>query len=319
MYLCLFGWHEHRIYEFVNKSCEFVCSNQTPMESYSQKKILYMGKHINRRKKPSSAEDEWAHITNLGDEEEGNELGDDVSSKMDIQDAMDVQDRSITFGNEYSEPSTNYEIYEEEKEKVKDDVGNTAQYLKFVNESIKEKRERIDNFHKKQQKFEDDILALQGDQPKSRETLNKIKYKDIKVNDIERTLHFLEKDRDEVKRKMEHHATQVSHAQMDILEKDKQIAEIKAEMEIVKRREQIHKEMERKNDPVETLKHKLKTVADDEKSSEVLEAVSSLVKTLKNSNSSADIETILKSQLGHFFFPSLYEFVLVFSQFPFLL
>ena len=105
----------------------------------------------------------------------------------------------------------------------------------------------------------------------------------------------LEKDREEVKRKMEHHATQVSHAQMDILEKDKQIADIKAEMEIVKRREQIHNELERKNDPVETLKHKLKTVGSDEKSSEVLEAVSSLVQALKDNNSSTDIESILKS------------------------
>ena len=160
-----------------------------------------MGKHINRRKKASSAEDEWAHITNLGDEEE-TELGGDVGSKIEIADAMDVQDRSITFGNEYSEPTTNYEIYEEEKEKVKDDVGNTAQYLKFVNESIKEKRDRIENFHKKQQKFEEDIMALQEDKPKSRETLNQIRYKDIKSNDIEQTLHYLQKDRESVKKEI---------------------------------------------------------------------------------------------------------------------
>ena len=253
-----------------------------------------MGKHINRRKKPSSAEDEWAHITNLGDEEEST-LGDDVSSKMDIQDAMDVQDRSITFGNEYSEPSTNYEIYEEEKEKVKDDVGNTAQYLKFVNESIKEKKDRIENFHKRQQKFEEDIMALQEHKPKTRETLNQIRYKDIKTNDIEQTLHYLEKDREEMKKKLDHHATQVSHAQMDILEKDKQIAEIKAEMQIVKRREEIQNRLQKKNDPVEDLKRRLQTVGNDQKSKEVLEAVSSLVQTLKNNDSSTDIESILKS------------------------
>ena len=254
-----------------------------------------MGKHINRRKKPtSSAEDEWAHITNLGEEEE-QELGSDVGSKIEIADAMDVQDRSITFGNEYSEPTTNYELYEEEKEKVKDDVGNTAQYLKFVNESIKEKKERLENFHKKQQKFEEDIMALQGDTPKSRDRLNQIKYKDIKVNDIEQTLHYLQKDREEIKKKMDHHSTQVSHAQMDILEKDKQIAEIKAEMEMMKRREQIQKEIEKQNDPVENLKKQLKSVGNDQKSTEVLEAVSSLVQTLKDGNSSADIESILKS------------------------
>lgn len=265
------------------------------MESYLHEEIITMGKHINRRKKPTnSAEDEWAHITNLGEEEE-TELGGDVGSKIEIADAMDVQDRSITFGNEYSEPTTNYEIYEEEKEKVKDDVGNTAQYLKFVNESIKEKRERLENFHKKQQKFEEDILSLQEDRPKSRETLNQIKYKNIKSNDVEQTLHYLEKDREEIKRKMEHYATQVSHAQMDMVEKDKQIAEIKAEMEVMKRRELIRKEYEKQNDPVEILKKRLQEVGSDQKSSEVLEAVSTLVKTLKDKNSSTDIESILNS------------------------
>lgn len=245
-----------------------------------------MGKHINRRKKGSSEEDEWAHITNLGD---------DVSKKMDIQDAMEVQDRSITFGNEYTEPSTNYDLYKEEKDRVKDDVGNTAQYLKFVNESIKEKKERMENFHKKQKKFEEDILALQGDKPKSREVLNEIKYKDIKTGDVERTLFYLEKDREEIRKKMDHFTTQVSHAQMDIVEKDKQIAEIKAEMQVLKRREEIQEQLRKKNDPVETLKKRLQMVGTDEQSNEVLEAVSSLVNALKDTKNPSDIENILKS------------------------
>ncbi len=253
-----------------------------------------MGKHINRRKKATTAEDEWAHITNLGDEE-GGQLGSDIGSKIEIADAMDVHDRSITFGNEYAEPTTNYELYEEEKDRVKDDVGNTAQYLKFVNESIREKKERLENFHKKQQKFEEDILALQGDQPKTRERLNEIKYKDIKTKDIEETLQYLEKDRNEIRKKMDHFTTQVSHAQMDLIEKDKQIAEIKAEMEIIKRREEIQEQLRKKNDPVELLKKRLKSTGDEKQSSEVLEAVGSLVQALKDSNSSTDIESILKS------------------------
>ena len=252
-----------------------------------------MGKHINRRKKATTAEDEWAHITNLGDDEA--QLGGDVGSKIEIADAMDVQDRSITFGNEYGEPSTNYESYEDEKERVKDDVGNTAQYLKFVNESLKEKKERLENFHKRQQKFEEDIMALQGDQPKTREHLNEIKYKDIKTSDIEQTLYYLQKDRDEIRKKLDHFTSQVSHAQMDLIEKDKQIAEVKAEMEIIKRREMIRQEIERKADPVQLLKQRLQNVGDNKKSEEVLQAVSSLVQTLKESNSSTDIESILKS------------------------
>ena len=94
---------------------------------------------------------------------------------------------------------------------------------------------------------------------------------------------------------MDHYATQVSHAQMDLVEKDKQIAEIKAEMEVMKRRELIRQEYQKQNDPVEILKKRLQDVGSDKKSSEVLEAVSTLVKTLKDKNSSTDIESILNS------------------------
>ena len=94
---------------------------------------------------------------------------------------------------------------------------------------------------------------------------------------------------------MDHYATQVSHAQMDLVEKDKQIAEIKAEMEVMKRRELIRQEYQKQNDPVEILKKRLQDVGSDQKSSEVLEAVSTLVKTLKDKNSSTDIESILNS------------------------
>ncbi len=138
-------------------------------------------------------------------------------------------------------------------------------------------------------------MALQGDQPKTRERLNEIKYKDIKTSDIEQTLYYLEKDRDEIRKKLDHFTAQVSHSQMDLIEKDKQIAEVKAEMEIVKRREMIRQEVERKADPIQLLKQKLQNVGDDKKSEEVLQAVSSLVQTLKENNSSTDIESILKS------------------------
>jgi uncharacterized protein (DUF3084 family) len=241
------------------------------------------GRHINKRKRETSAEDEWAHITNLGD---------DIGKSIEIADAMDVQDRTITFGKNLSESATNYEFYEEEKERMKDEVGNTAQYLKFVNESIKEKKERLDSFFENQRKLEEDIDALQGYKPKTREKLNQIKYKDIKVSDIERTIHYLEKDREEIRKKMEHFATQVSHSQMDLIEKDKEIAEVKAEMQIALKRDTVRKQKE--EDPIDVLKNHLQNVGNGEESKKVLEAIGSLVSQLKKDDS-ADLQSILKN------------------------
>ena len=240
-----------------------------------------VGKHINKRKRTSS-EDEWAHIANISNEE---------SHDVKKTDAMDIQDRTIDFSQTANEPTTNFDFYKEEKEKVKDEFGNTAQYIKFINERFKEKKDKIDSIYEKQKKFDDEIDALQGYKPKSREKLNQIKYKDIKAVDIERTLHYLEKDREVVNKKMEHFATQISHSQMDLIEKDKQIAEIKAEMQIALKREAIDKQKE--EEPIEVLKNHLQNIGNSEESKKILKALGSHALEFKN-NDSVDIQSFLK-------------------------
>jgi len=239
------------------------------------------GKHINRRKR-SSSEDEWAHIADLSDEN---------AHDIEKTDAMDVHNRTIKFGKTVSQPTTNYDFYKEEKDRVKDEFGNTAQYIKFINERFKEKKGRIDLMYERHKKFDEEIDALQGYKPKSRENLNQIKYKDIKAVDIERTLHYLEKDREMVNKKMEHFATQISHSQMDLIEKDKQIAEIKAEMQIALKREAIDKQKE--EEPIEVLKNHLQNIGNSEESKKILKALGSLALEFKN-NDSVDIQSFLK-------------------------
>ena len=220
-----------------------------------------MPRHINRRTKEESAEDEWAHITGA------------VGEKIEAADAMDVQDRSITFKKELNENSTNQEYYEEEKNRMKDEVGNTAQYIKFVNESIKEKKNRFEQLAKQQQKFQEDIEALQYDKPKTKEQLDSIKYKDIKTHDVDMALQFLEKDREEIRKKMEHFASQVSRTQLDLVEKDKQIAQIKAERELIKKRDASKIE----EDPIDKIKKQLAQLDNTQASKEILDTVQSLV------------------------------------------
>ncbi len=84
-------------------------------------------KYINRERKRSnkvSADDEWAHITGI---EKGPEL--------EIEDAMDVQERTIALKNEQANKTT-YEIIKEESRNAMDAAGNTGQYIRFVNNHI---------------------------------------------------------------------------------------------------------------------------------------------------------------------------------------
>jgi len=224
-----------------------------------------------RRKRRDSAEDEWAHATGS------------VGEKIEVKDILDVQDRSLTFGDQENIPETNYDLYKEEKERVEDDMSNTAQYIKFANESIKQKKGRIDSFNEKQIKFQEEINALKTKKPKTREELNKTKYKEIQSSDIQRALQFLEIDRKQIKQKIEHFSTQLSHAKSDLIEKDKQVEDIKDELDVMRKREGIQKQSKPvEPDPIEIIKSKINSLADNKDKKEILDEVNSLLSQLKS-------------------------------------
>ncbi len=224
-----------------------------------------------RRKRRDSAEDEWAHATGS------------VGEKIEVKDILDVQDRSLTFGDQENIPETNYDLYKEERAKVEDDMTNTAQYIRFANESIKQKRDRLEAFNEKQIKFQEEINALRTEKPKTRDELNKTKYKEIQSSDIQRALQFLEIDRKQIKQKIEHFGIQLSHVKSDLIEKDKQIDDIKAELDIMRKREGIQKQSKPvESDPIEIIKSKICSLADNKDKKEILDEVNSLLSQLKS-------------------------------------
>ena len=229
-------------------------------------------KFLNRRKrKRDSAEDEWSHTTG------------GVGEKIEVKDILDVQDRSLTFGDEENIPETNYDLYREERAKVEDDMSNTSQYIRFANESIKQKRDRLEAFNEKQIKFQEEINALRTEKPKTRDELNKTKYKEIQSSDIQRALQFLEIDRKQIKQKIEHFSIQLSHGKSDLIEKDKQIEDIKAELDIMRKREGIQKQSKPvEQDPIEIIKSKINSLAENKDKKEILDEVNSLLSQLKS-------------------------------------
>ena len=102
-------------------------------------------------KKDVEAEDEWAHLTDVNGEE----------TKIEAKDALDVQDRSITFGDELNEvPKTPFEIVKEETRNAMDAAGNTGQYIRFVNAHIDGQKKEIDKIKKIKEKFDREIQLL---------------------------------------------------------------------------------------------------------------------------------------------------------------
>ena len=113
-------------------------------------------KYINRTSRNSSdvsAEDEWAHIT---DNVEG--------PALEVKDAMDVQERSISFSKD-EVPKTTFERVKEGTRNAMDAAGNTGQYIKFVNRHIDNQKKEIDKIKKIKEKFDQEIELLQSHNP----------------------------------------------------------------------------------------------------------------------------------------------------------
>ena len=113
-------------------------------------------KYINRTSRNSSdvsSEDEWAHITDNVD-----------GPALEIKDAMDVQDRTISFSKD-EEQKTTFERVKEGTRNAMDAAGNTGQYIKFVNRHIDKQKKEIDKIKKIKEKFDQEIELLQSHNP----------------------------------------------------------------------------------------------------------------------------------------------------------
>ncbi len=114
-------------------------------------------KFINRQqkkgldaKKEVSAEDEWAHLSGA---EEG--IDRTIRTKIDAIDAMEVLDRSITFGKEEETgPKTHLEIVQEEAKNAVNAAGKTGKYIRFVNQHMEKQRHEINKIKQIQEKFD---------------------------------------------------------------------------------------------------------------------------------------------------------------------
>jgi chromosome segregation ATPase len=181
-------------------------------------------KHLNRISEEEKAagghskdsDDEWAHITGVG-------------SKIEAIDPLAVTDRSIIFGKDII-PSTKEESVKEKTDQFKDQMGNTTQYLKFVNAHLTAKMEKIDKIKEQEKKFKEEIESLQGNNIKPRSELDKINYKHITENDTKSLFTHMESELGQIKEKLTHQESQVEKTKSELQQKEEQLKHLQEEI-----------------------------------------------------------------------------------------
>jgi len=185
-------------------------------------------KYINRSKKRSekdSAEDEWAHITGI---EEG--------PNLEIKDALDVQERSITLRKEQA-PKTTLEAVKEEARNAMDAAGNTGQYIRFVNAHIDKQKKEIDKIKKIKDKFDEEVELLQSHDP----NLLKLDSDSIEDFDIKTVREYLQKlltEKGLTKNKLGELKSGIDDVETEIRIQEDQIEDLNKELVSKKKNEQ---------------------------------------------------------------------------------
>lgn len=179
-------------------------------------------KHLNRISEEERAarehsdDDEWSHITGVG-------------SKIEAADPMAVTDRSIIFGKDVA-PSTKEDSVKEKTDEFKDQMGNTTQYLKFINAHLAAKKEKLDKIKEQEKKFKEEIESLQGDTVKPRADLDKINYKHITENDTKSLVIHMESEMQQIKEKLAHQESQIEKTRSELQQKEDQLKHLQEEI-----------------------------------------------------------------------------------------
>ncbi len=96
-------------------------------------------KYLNRRVNNARSEDQWDHIPGV----------DGYTTRIEIKDDMDVQDRSVTFGGDKRMKSSVTDVIQKELVDTGRRTRNTDQYLKYFNALMGARLLKVDSIKKK--------------------------------------------------------------------------------------------------------------------------------------------------------------------------
>ena len=214
-----------------------------------------MEKHL-RKKQKGDSEDKITNTSLLGEK-----IADD-------SDMLEATNRKIAFGD-LGMPSTNYDIVNEETKIVKDEVGNTAQFLKFLNESLKHNTEKIKSI---KQSYEDNSLPNQSTHSSIMNEPNLKLAKD--------ELQLLEAQRQEMTKKISGLLSEIDSIKNEIAKTDNKIIDKRTQIEFFITREE--NKLQSKNEMVwDELVSDLKKIKTEESKDKIAKLVNSVMEKYK--------------------------------------
>ena len=120
-------------------------------------------KHLNRRENKARSEDQWDHIPGV----------DGYTTRIEIKDAMDVQDRSVTFDGDKPKKTSETDVIQGELVDAGHRTRNNDQYVIYFNSLMSDRLLKVDSIKKEKQEFDEIIDSLHPEQLKNFENLRK--------------------------------------------------------------------------------------------------------------------------------------------------
>lgn len=228
-------------------------------------------KHLKRIKKAETGnplEDEWVEIPTLG-------------QRIPDQIVEEVPDRSVRIEKI---KKSNYEEFERDSPKLKDEFTNTAQYFDLAKKLVEEKKTRFDNFKKNNERFDKEISILNPKKPELKFDLNKFDYKEVKIAKLKHEITKLQTEREEIKNKITYFKNQIEQAQSELSFKVDQIDDIKLELQRLEKKEALQNKIKTEQDAIDIIKKELQVVGDVGESKKIFRTVNTLVELLNEKN-----------------------------------
>lgn len=228
-------------------------------------------KHLKRIKKAETGnpqEDEWVEIPTLG-------------QRIPDQIVEEVPDRSVRIEKI---KKSNYEEFERDSPKLKDEFTNTAQYFDLAKKLVEEKKTRFDNFKKNNERFDKEVSILNPKKPELKFDLNKFDYKEVKIAKLKHEIIKLQTEREEIKNKITYFKNQIEQAQSELSFKVDQIDDIKLELQRLEKKEALQNKIKTEQEAIDIIKKELQVVGDVNESKKIFRTVNTLVELLNEKN-----------------------------------
>lgn len=239
-------------------------------------------RHINRKKQYApdgitnfklndSSEDDWARFEPS------------IGEKIISEEIFEVPDRAITFDRRKFVKNKEQE-FNNKTEEFKDDFINTAQYLKFINAHLAEKKNYLDKIVAQKDQFSDDIATLNPNLL-TKEQLDKKNYTKLKSEDVRKVLSSVEEEKDLLKEKIDYFTSQMNQAKNEIIKKNDHIDKIKSELLFTESTDDpVQSEKINEESSIGDIQQELKSIASKNESEKIFGAINSLVVLLNSKN-----------------------------------